>query len=134
MIATVEAQGVLRTFASKVAECNVVEQQNAIELVVRRNGLVITITVPHEVFEWFVDVEDRAAGLKAHDWYDYARYESGRASNFDREMAADLRSFIENIAERPLRMIDADPRKSSGVLEWQQDGTWAAAVPAALPE
>jgi hypothetical protein len=130
MAATTESQLVFRTSAEKIENCRFVEGQNAVELVIRRAGLIITITVPREIEEWYVDVEDPGTGLKARDWYDYAGYESVGNKDFDRDMAEDLKSFIENLVGRPLRMRDANTRKSRGVLEWQLDGTWTGAVPA----
>jgi hypothetical protein len=130
MTTTTESQRVLRASAAKIEHCRLAEGENAVELVMRRGGLIITITVPREIEEWYVDVEDPGTGLKARDWYDYAGYESGESKDFDFEMAEDLKSFIENLVERPLRMRDANPRRSRGVLEWQVEGTWTGAVPA----
>ena len=95
----------------------------------RRTDLIITITVPREVEEWFVDVEEPATGLKARDWYDYAGYESRGSQNLDREMAEDLKSFIENLVGKPLRIRAPSPREAGGVLEWQIGGAWTRAVP-----
>jgi len=130
MAATPESQLVLRASAAKIENSCVIEGQNAVDLVMRRADLIITITVPREIEEWYVDVQDPGTGLNAQDWYDYAGYESGGSQDLDREMADDLKSFIENLVGRPVRMRGAKAGNSRGILEWQVGGAWTGAVPA----
>lgn len=130
MNASTQSQHVLRTAAERIEGSRLVEGQNALEFVVERVGLIISITVPRAVQEWYVDVEDPSARLKASDWYDYAGYEASAGADLDREMAKDLESFIAKLIDRPLRMRNVDVRKARAVLEWHVDDAWVGAVPA----
>jgi hypothetical protein len=130
MATTTKSQGLLRSYVGKIQDCSLVEGPNAIEFLIRRIGLTIRITLPNEVQEWFVDVEDPSTGLKSHDWYDYSGYESRTSEELDRDMAQDLKSFVENLSTNPLRMRIADRRRGEGMLEWEVGGTWKGAVPA----
>src|SRR4051812_42763284 len=94
----------LRAAAAKFDDYDFIEGASSIELALRKPPLTISITVPLEVFEWYVDVTEPSTRLEAHDWYDYAGYESKRDEDLDREMAQDLAEFLGNILERPLRM------------------------------
>lgn len=130
MAETVEAQKVLRDYAARTSDCVVVEGQNQIQLVTKKDGLSIRITVPRLVHEWYVDAEELSTGLKAEDWYDYAGYGESKDTDFDRDMADDLKSFLEGVAGRSLRMRSVDAQKANGVVDWQIDGEWKQAVPA----
>jgi hypothetical protein len=130
MALTTESLAILRSYCGKFGDCSLVEGRNAIELVVRKTNLRITITVPIDVHEWYVDVKEGGTALEARDWYDYAGYESSDDKDLDRDMAEDLRLFLENISANPLRMRNADPKKRHvAILEWQVDGSWQQAVP-----
>lgn len=130
MATNTESQSLLRSYVGTIQDCSLIEGENAIEFLMRRIGLTISITLPKEVQEWFVDVEDASAGLKAHDWYDYSGYDSRESEELDHEMAEDLKSFVENVSTNPLRMRIRDRNKADTVLEWQVNGTWKGAVPA----
>jgi len=125
-----KSQNLLRSSAETIQDCSLVERESALELVIRRHGLTISITVPNDVQEWFVDVEDSHAGMKAHDWCDYGGYDSRTAEQQDRDMAEDLKSFVISVSTNPLRMRAADRKNANAVLEWQADGEWTRAVPA----
>jgi len=90
--------------------------------------LTITITVPLQVFEWYVDAKGDGTGLEAHDWYDYAGYESDGNEDLDHAMAEDLTRFLENVLTRPLRMREPGSRLRAA-LDWQTDGSWKQCVP-----
>lgn len=107
MVTNTESQALLRSYAATIPDCELVELQGAIELRIRRGGVTIVITLPNDVHEWFVDLQDVASGLKHHDWYDYAGYDASTSEEMDRDMADDLRSFVENVSRE---------RKLSGVL------------------
>jgi hypothetical protein len=133
MTETVEAQNVLHYYAMRITESRVVEGGNQVQLVIDKDGLNILITVPRLVYEWYVDAHESSAGLKAEDWYDYAGYGEPGRTDFGRDMAADLSSFLEGVATRYLRMRRVDAKNAKGVLEWQREGGWQQAVPMRTP-
>jgi hypothetical protein len=130
MAANTQSQGLLRSYVRMIQDCSVIDNQNAIEFLIRRGGVTVSITLPNDVQEWFVDVGDSTTGAKARDWYDYSGYDQRGSEELDRDMAQDLRAFVENVLKNPLRMRIVDREKAHAILEWQVDGAWKAAVPA----
>lgn len=124
MVANAESQALLRSYAVTVLDSELVELQNAIELRLQRAGLMIVITLPNDVPEWFVDVEDFGTSLKFHDWYDYAGYERSTVEQTDRDIAADLRLLVRHMLENPLRVRAVRQRGTKAVLESQVNGAW----------
>lgn len=130
MAANTQSQGLLRSYVGTSQDCNLVESRSAVEFRIRRGGLTISITLPNDIQEWFVDVEESGTGAKARDWYDYAGYDSSGSEALDLDMSQDLKAFVENVLRNPLRMRIVDRQKARAVLEWQVDGSWKGAVPA----
>jgi hypothetical protein len=129
MTPTTESIRALRACAARFEDCNLVEGKSSIELVLQNGDLTISVTVPLEVYEWYVDVKDTSTALESYDWYDYAGYESNRGEELDRAMAQDLTQFLENILVRPLRMR-ASGNKSHAALDWWVQDSWKQCVPA----
>lgn len=131
VIANKKSQSLLRSYVGAIPDCSLDEARSAIELLMRRHGLIIRITLPNDVHEWFVDVEDPGSGLEAHDWYDYSGYERRGTEQLDQDVADDLRSFVENVSTSPLRMRIVNQKAARAVLERQvSSGAWISAVPA----
>jgi len=129
MTGTVQSIRALRAAAAKFEDYNFIEGTSSIELVIRKPPLTINITVPLEVYEWYVDVKESSTGLEAHDWYDYVGYESNREEDLDRAVAQDLTEFLENILVRRLRMRESG-NKSHAALDWWVQDSWKQCVPA----
>jgi hypothetical protein len=129
MTPTTQSIRALRAFAARFEDCNLVEGKSSIELVLRKGALTISVMVPLEVYEWYVDVKETSTALQSHDWYDYAGYESNRGEDLDRAMAQDLTQFLENILVRPLRMRESG-NEAHAALDWWVQNSWRQCVPA----
>lgn len=95
---------------------------------VTRNDVVVTLTVPRDVLEWFVNVAD-AVGEVTSDWCDYEGYDDTPRELLHEEMATDVEQFLLAITSRPIRTVrepGAKPR-----LEWFHETRWCGAVPLA---
>src|SRR5678815_5585174 len=64
------------------------------------SGNICRVTVPHERFEWFADVERRGKEV----WSDSMEHYGSLAPELDAEMAASIASFVERVTARELRL------------------------------
>jgi len=89
--------------------------------IVPNEELKIIVTIPHDVFEWYVDVFDRN-GSKVHtNWLDHY----GDAEiNLRVEMKKSIEDFIVAVTKYPMRLIvNVKPELSS--LEIYRDDLWS---------
>lgn len=98
------------------------EAPGHVKLNIVRSGISLSVLVPRDVLEWWVEVSDTANGAKIEDWCDYAGYDATPARALSEAMRADVLSFVENAVARPLRIV-------AGALEWNVGGDWLRAVP-----
>ena len=86
--------------------------------------LRVVITIPHNVFEWFVDVFD-ASGSKVHsNWIDHYGDTDAKLKS---EMKESVEKFVDTITRNPLRLIRADKPEQS-TLEVYADEMWTTIV------
>ena len=86
--------------------------------------LRVVITIPHNVFEWFVDVFD-TRGNKVHSsWIDHY---GDTDSELKSEMKESVERFIDSITQNPLRVIPGDKPEQS-TLEIYADEMWTASL------
>jgi hypothetical protein len=115
----------VRKFA-RVAGASLDEGPAALVLRVTRNDVIVTLTVPRDVLEWFVDVAD-AAGVVTSDWCDYEGYDDTPRELLHNDMATDVEQFLVAITSRPIRIVRAARAKPR--LEWFHETRWCGAVP-----
>jgi hypothetical protein len=101
----------------------VAKRGEALELCVVRGDIRVTVTVPFNVREWFVDVVGPAMTAKIDDWCDYDGYDDSSAESLDSDMANDVMKFVDRLLKRELRIADGES------LEWLVNNDWHRAVP-----
>lgn len=112
---------------------------------VKRAGLVVRVTVPMDVLEWFVDVHDGDT-VVAHDWWDYEGYDDKPTEKLAGYMTRDIKEFVVKLLDRDIRLVDRGPGIIEGAaskllkrdvklfatkrnLEWLVEGSWEQALP-----
>lgn len=124
---TLASQRLLKLAVPSTAKVALVGESVVLSL--RQTGLIVTVTVPLAVLEWFVDVSDCTSGARVQDWCDYEGYDSTPREELDRDMAEDLDEFVGQLLRRDLRIGSRERSRIS--LEWRDGGTWKQAVPLA---
>ncbi|MEM7165836.1 MAG: hypothetical protein AAF581_10250 [Planctomycetota bacterium] len=126
-MADLKPDDVLRSFGSEPG-VTISNTGDACVLVLVRDSITITITAVPSVVEWHVEVADAAAERDPiHDWCDYVGYDATPRDDLTRDMATDLRDFLDCLIARPLRFAV----RNKPILEWQTAGEWRQAVPLA---
>ena len=69
-------------------------------LVPRSHGHLCSITVPHECFEWFVDVQADGRAL----WSDWMEHYGSPPAQLDAERATCLAAFLERATDLDLEL------------------------------
>ena len=82
-------------------------------LEISRCGLILRITVPDEVLEWFVEVVDGGAAI-AEDWCDYEGYDDLPRSELAQTMVNEVHEFVSSLLERDLRVTMLGRRAIAG--------------------
>ncbi len=86
--------------------------------------LKIVITIPHNVFEWFVEVFDKQ-GKKVHsNWIDHY---GDTEVNLKSEMKESVEGFILAVTKHPLRLIDLGKPEQS-ILEIYRNEQWTDTI------
>ena len=115
---------------SKVPGASLVEGAEHLELSVTHGTILVVVTVPDEVLEWFVDASDETCGRKVSDWCDYTGYEDTPPEQLAVDMAGDVSAFAQSLLSRHLRFAERHGLfRSKAALEWKVDGVWEQAVP-----
>jgi hypothetical protein len=120
---------VLELFAVKYSECSLLEKEESSELLIQRPGLKLTVTLPREVPEFYVDASALDSKLKATDWYDYLGYDSTSAKSATDAMSDDLRQLLERFVLSTLRLRALNEKQTQAALDCEIDGTWKQIVP-----
>jgi len=110
--------------AAARGESEFVEREDSVALLHRRDEILVTVTVPRDVLEWFVEVSDEYRSVS--DWWDYKGYDDTPSDELEHAMATDLASFIDRLESRPLRVRG---HKKALVLGWKARKKWKIAVP-----
>lgn len=100
------------------------ETPGHVKLNIVRSGIALSVLIPKDVLEWWVEVNDTASGAMIEDWCDYAGYDATPARALSEDMRIDVLSFVENAVARPLRIV-----ANGRILEWNVGGVWLQAVP-----
>lgn len=100
------------------------EAPGHVKLNIVRLGVSLSVLVPRDVLEWWVEVSDIATGAIVEDWYDYAGHDTSSTQTLSENMRTDVLSFVENAVARPLRMV-----RNGRALDWNVGGDWLQAVP-----
>jgi hypothetical protein len=82
--------------------------------------LRIVITIPHSVFEWFVDIFDTADKKVHSNWVDHY---GDTDAKLKLEMKESVEKFIHTVTGYPLRLVPANTPEQS-TLEVYVDDTW----------
>jgi hypothetical protein len=125
MPVTLASQRLLEIELPQVAQ--VLSRGEAVVLVLDRLGIQVTVTVPTNVLEWWVEAASGAAGLCVKDWCDYQGYDSAPWAQLDLDMAADVTQFVAGLLNRELRLVQTG--RPAPVLEWVVENEWCQAVP-----
>lgn len=91
-----------------------------------RPPLRLKVTVAVDALEWFLDVDDEAAGLRYRDWCDYTGYDRRPPEVLAAEMAGHLRNMLPALAAGEFRIVPDTASWFCPVdrLEWRVDGEW----------
>ncbi len=115
------------------------------ELELARDGVMVRVTVPDNVLEWFVDVTESDC-VVAQDWADYEGYDDTPPEALAVSMTEDIAEFLEKLLQCDLRLVPGEPgvfddfarkyfrrkkkpARKKCILEWEVDGAWKQAVP-----
>jgi len=91
------------------------------------DGLVIELTIPRDVLEWFVTAYDKAGAKTWSDWVDYCGYERGESvERLAVEMSDDIDRFIATLLQATAFRVVSSPSLlgAYSTAEWQVDGQW----------
>jgi hypothetical protein len=85
-----------------------------------QNGLKVEITVPYDVFEWFVNIYGKEGNVIATTWYDHY---GDKKENLEGEMSASIFEFIDDVTKNESRIIPK--QKSTGnIFQIMKDNQW----------
>ncbi|MGC3945567.1 MAG: hypothetical protein QM762_13790 [Chryseolinea sp.] len=100
---------------------DILDDKTQQRLTVRPNTeLTIVITIPHNVFEWFVDVFDVQDKKIYSNWIDHY---GDTGTKLKSEMKEAVENFIKTVTAYPLRVVaSATPERS--ILEVYRDEMW----------
>lgn len=109
-----------------------------------RADILVRVTVPRNVLEWYVDVL-HANAIVEHGWCDYEGYDDTPREQLDQRMASDVEAFVASILTRDVRLVEASKsvmeKFASRILkrevrlfavkqqlEWLVEGSWKPAL------
>jgi len=82
--------------------------------------LKIIVTIPHDVFEWYVDVFDRNGRKVLSNWLDHY---GETQTNLRAEMKESVEGFIVAVTKHPLRLIEGRKPEQS-ILQIYRNDRW----------
>lgn len=89
------------------------------------NGLVIEVTVPYGVLEWFVDAKDDS-GMIWSEWANYYPIHGEKKEQLVTEMMCDVERFVTILAKPEIR-VSGDKGQSQRIVELKVGGSWKGA-------
>ena len=102
------------------------------------DSLSIEVTIPDDVFEWWVSVIDSATGREfALDWCDHY---GDADEQLHEQMAEEIGTFMDGVVDAPVRLVSKQkpswlpwrkPR-TTYVLQRQAGADWVQAIPFAI--
>lgn len=92
--------------------------------IIPNEALKVVITIPHNLFEWFVDVFDIQNQKIYSNWLDHY---GDTNENLKSEMKESVERFIQAITQYPLRVVIASVTEQS-TLEIYVDEKWTADI------
>lgn len=104
----------------------------------KTDRILIDLTIPDEVLEWFVSVIDQSSGDELiYDWLEYYQTEGETDEQLEAMMLKDISSLLEDIVNVPVRIQETTrprflgflPRKSIYVLQHRPGAEWIQIFP-----
>ena len=86
------------------------------------NNITVELTIPNNIFEWFVDVFDNHNVKLISDWYDgYGE----KKEILIKERQLEIESFIQNITNNKIRFIQNKKGfKHTSLFQYEMNGLW----------
>jgi len=103
------------------ARVSVSDAEEAWAVRIPKSELVIEVTIPRDVLEWFVTATDSDGHELWRDWTDYNATSGETREQLAAVMERDLRWFMEQAATQTVRVSRSGGRNT---LEWQVGGGW----------
>lgn len=103
----------------------------------QKNGIDVTVTVPFDVLEWFIDASE-VGSVAATDWWcDYSGYDDTPHEGLASTMSSDIEELVSGLLVRRLRLFRPPASLFSKIqhlparyrLEWWIDERWEEALP-----
>ncbi len=89
----------------------------------KQSDLVVEVTVPHDVLEWFVTVRRDGTELWS-DWMDYYAIDE-HSKDLHLARATDVEQFVQKISETTVRAVESRSLFSKRpTIQWLAAGTW----------
>jgi hypothetical protein len=84
-------------------DVGIADEQHAWRACISRGNILIEVTIPHGVLEWFAKATNRKENREVwSDWMDYEGYDARPKSKLEEEMASDIIAFIDRASMAPL--------------------------------
>ena len=101
-----------------------------------RSGLIIEVTVPFDVLEWFINVSNSDGSASMGWWCDYCGYDKTPLAELASRMASDIDKLVSGLGKRQLRLIPLQKSRlarflrspTQHQLDWLIDGQWEEAL------
>ncbi len=84
-------------------DVGIADEMNSWRACVSRGDILIEVTIPHAVLEWYAKATSRKEKRELWaDWMDYEGYDSRAKPELEDEMAQDILAFINRVSKGPL--------------------------------
>lgn len=111
--------------------------EDCARVIVPAADMKITVTIPRDVLEWFIDVQCPVTGKElTSDWADHYATDGETDEELRDERREEILSFLATLLEQPLRLVTERTRRLFFLgtrlryfVEVQQDGAWRPLVP-----
>jgi len=95
------------------------DKQQTLKLI-SPNGLKVLIFIPHDIFEWFINITDESGKKMYSNWIDHY---GDNNENLTIEMKESVEQFILLVAKNPIRIVE-ELASGKKVLESLNAGNW----------
>lgn len=104
----------------------VVEDANRWVIYIRKPaGLLIEVTIPRDVLEWFVSASDET-GTVWSEWADHYATNGETLEELMAEMATSIEQFLSIVVNSEVRVSHSGP-ESEKIIEFKVDTVWRSA-------